>query len=528
MDNMTVSLLNWVTEWWCQKQHLLVVALHREGVDYIHGRRQAGQAVTGTRTCILGMVQLWDPSGLRPVSDFTPEFVEQCEPMYSTDRRLIEGLFEQLPHNDIQWQDGCTLALSKEHGSNAWGIRSISHKSFETIQILQQYTFLVIRELEPLRMATQIAQLQVGQNHTLQELATARVRSHMATMPAKRPSSGVALNTFAPSPDPYGALPQGWMNPGPSAVNYVNPSSTYNPQMGLGNGILGFAGANAIGLSPVYDPHGGLGNGLVGFGSCCSMATAPFEDVDDSEEGGYSLIPVNSIEGGAYAQKVIIEPLKRIYDALGLNVEKLRDTYPESLVMQVWTMFPPSKRPTPPVSVVSLLFLINKIPEASIKDQMRSEVCRIVQNVTGMIGGTQTVTLQDLGGCQRQFSKAAHLGRGSHDMFSCPHARYGGTDLDPRFNEIYDMVTPERLMAQCHLHQANGHVSATCAAQRQNYNSCPNCRAYMLHVVYPVRFQILVQIMRDSHTSDVLKHVCRVQLAAGLLSAAWALRPHEN
>jgi len=157
---------------------------------------------------------------------------------------------------------------------------------------------------------------------------------------------------------------------------------------------------------------------------------------------------------------------------------------------------------------------------------MMQELCGVVQRVTEQLGGDHPVTSQDLAGCQRFPNKSdkIHLCPGSHSTLLCPQALLGNMESHPSFREVYDMVSHDRLVEQCKLYQNNGHDSAICGAQSRRYASCLNCRAYVLHYVYPCMYKIMIQLLRDPLTSNGDKHTCRVQLATGLLTAAWATK----
>ena len=145
MDRLQPTLDIWHNEYWTQKRHLLAIAMHREGVDYIHSGTNNGGSVNYVRPGVELMVRTWDFSRVRPASEFTVEWVKQNESMYSADRRLIDGLFEQIPNvqsanHDIRWQQGQTTAFSSRPNSGFIGIRDVSSKTFATIFEIQEHT----------------------------------------------------------------------------------------------------------------------------------------------------------------------------------------------------------------------------------------------------------------------------------------------------------------------------------------------------------------------------------------------------
>ena len=82
-------------------------------------------------------------------------------------------------------------------------------------------------------------------------------------------------------------------------------------------------------------------------------------------------------------------------------------------------------------------------------------------------------------------------------------------------------MKPEKLAEQCRTRQTDDHNSSTCAAQHQHYGKCGSCRTYILNVVYPEIFMVMIKLLQDPMVGEDDKHAYRVQLASGLLSVAW-------
>ena len=202
--------------------------------------------------------------------------------------------------------------------------------------------------------------------------------------------------------------------------------------------------------------------------------------------------------------------------------------YPLDIQRDLWNFIPPSKLPVRPASVASLvhtLIQVNKRqPEVGTK--WWPALCHIVHRVCVRLGGTREVFSQDFSGCQRfPRTDKSHLCPGSHCDRTCPQALSSSSPGYPAFKAVYEMVKPERLMEQCRMHHKDDHDPATCAAQHHQYAKCGNCRTYILNVVYPRMYLVLIQLLNDPTVGEDDKHAYRVQLASGLLSVAWGQYP---
>ena len=103
MNDLAVDLSIWLEEWWTEKFQLLGIAMHREGIDYIRNKL-AGKSTSNIRPSVVRMMEHWDPSGFRPVSEFSVTVARRYEYLYFKDHILIESVFEELPTKDSRWQ----------------------------------------------------------------------------------------------------------------------------------------------------------------------------------------------------------------------------------------------------------------------------------------------------------------------------------------------------------------------------------------------------------------------------------------
>jgi hypothetical protein len=221
-----------------------------------------------------------------------------------------------------------------------------------------------------------------------------------------------------------------------------------------------------------------------------------------------------------------------VFHSAGLVPQQLIKLYPLELQKELWNYIPISKLPVRPVSVASLVHNLTQIskktPESSAK--FRLQLCALVQHVYGQLGGTREVVITDFSGCRRfHHTDKSHLCPGSHCDRTCPQALTSLSPVgNPAFQAIYDMMQPERLAGQCRIRQTDDHNSSTCAAQHQYYGKCGNCRTYTLNSVYPEIYMVLITLLRDSSVGEDDRHAYRVQLATGLLSAAWGQFPQST
>jgi hypothetical protein len=506
MNNLNLPLGEWLNEWWTQKRHLLAVAIHREGVDYIHSRHN-GMSVSYVRPHVRDMVTAWDTSGLRPLAEFTVEWVKQNERLYAEDRRIIDVLYQQLPNDDPRWQQGQTSAFSSLSTFEV-GIQDLSSRHFANIRDIQQHTTLVIQALEPVRMASKLTQLQaslVAQAKNMQVLETEQLKTQLEA--ARRDNETLRVEA-ARRED--AALRSG------QQAKRTMPRVQFNTMDYYGNHSADY-GSN--GTSMNYDRSHG-------------SSWPPFDSVllsmeeNEEESGGdYHDIPV-SVNAYEYG-KTVNNAISPVFQTLQLDILSLMHMYPMALQRLLWSKAPPSKQPKPS-SVASLVHNIKEATKNNTEEyqKMMQELCGVVQRVTEQLGGDHPVTNHDLAGCTRFPNKSdkIHLCPGSHCMLSCPQALVSNMESHPAFRDVYAMVSHDRLVEQCKLYQNYGHDTTTCGAQSRRYSSCPNCRAYVNHSVYPCMYKIMIQLLRDPLTNDGDKHTYRVQLASGLLTAAWATK----
>ena len=228
-----------------------------------------------------------------------------------------------------------------------------------------------------------------------------------------------------------------------------------------------------------------------------------------------------------------------IYQILKLDKPGMADTYPIGIQRQILTICPFVKQPDRSFSVAAFVHHINQCMKthsnSEVGQKMQSDLCNIVYQATTFMGGDRMVSMQDLSGCKRfpptpvSNSDKFHLCPGSHSTFSCPQALMGGSDsLLPAFDGVYAMMTPELLVSQCRINQRENHDHAVCGVHSRKYAQCPSCRTYLVGTVYPKMYRVMIQLLSNPQTSEGDKHTCRVQLATGLLTAAWATKPYSN
>jgi hypothetical protein len=503
MDNMYTPLSTWLNGWWSQKLHLLSVAIHRESMDYILSTQRVGRQLTGIRPTVLRIVQDWARAGVRPASDFTVEWVQQYEIEYVKEQRLIDVLYGQLPTQDPRWIQGQVVAVSQPLAFNSSGVPSISHRDFNDLLALRGYTALVIQVLEQSRLSTNVAQLQIGHMQTAHALEIESIRRSMKQEMAKMVKE--ATRTQAP----HNSFQQGDLATSNTAGSGFPPSFPYSAPV---------AWPTSSPVLPVtFLSHRGDIGREEGY-------EVDIVDIDD--DWRYTPVPIMSYASMSYAIMTYTSQLgdryALLYKSAGIDKAALVALHPITLQRQIWRLFPPKTPPNTFFSISALTHSIRLVKDAPTFDDMFSELCAVVNRVYLMLGGTRSVTRQDLGGCQRTLQQGiSHLCPGSHSTLSCPQARCGGLE-SPVFSKVYDMVTHDKLMEQCRLSSNDGHDSASCKAHQRQYNSCRNCKAYLYHHVYPVSLNIMLELVKGTQVSESDKHEYRVQLATGFLTAAWS------
>ena len=368
------------------------------------------------------------------------------------------------------------------------------------------------------QLQAQNAQLQAQLAATAGQLAVANKAIASSNVPAlsvKRPSNHVSFNT-------------------------CDQSIHYNPSSAVANGFGGYVGdatyhsAISAGSTP-FGPktHAGYRVAAVDYGSslnsmCLNFGSANSLEEDIEEEVGdlfYSL--VNS---ASYHQEVS-DAILPIFQALQLDPRKLSSMYPRDLQWRIWSIIPPSMKPVKASSVAALVLIANQVvrKQSDQGNKMLSELCDLVHQVTLQFGGARVVAPHDLSGCKRfDRSDKIHLCPGSHCTLSCPQARWSRSAPHPSFGPVYEMLEHDRLMAQCNLYPKEDHDPSKCGAQQRLYSSCRPCRTYFQNSVYPCMYGVMIQLLKDPHTSEDDKHTYRVQLASGLLSASWVRYPPKD
>ena len=499
LDNYDVTLKQWVTEWWLQKMKLLVVALHREALDCIR-RPQTNRM--DVRSSVLRMVANWEQKGCTSDTQFTISVVKEYHRDYMKDRRLIEGLFDHLPHADANWTEGKALFLMelKDPASSA-GIPAISLDSFNSISDLQDYTLGIMTHIQPLRLNRQVALLHATtaqQSQSLGKLELSVLKSQNEALQAQlkelrtgkeektahQPRSFQAPVNSVSQPDvayPYGAA-------SPQFSTQTSPStSLYYQQM----------------------IHG------------CSTLCQPFDEEDGADDHVY--LCSNYVH--SFISKSQNETLQ-LLTQLGLDRNELGKLFPVDTQRQLWAVTPPKQPPQSRASTAALIQAIQLHPDKIQSQRMLEEFRLIVQSVAQRLGAnsSQPVSIQDLTGCKRTLGPS-HLGRGSHGTLSCPQAYLGGLEQLQALHELRSLLTHECLLEVCQSHRSDRHDPDKCKAKDGQYPSCQNCRTYMYHEVYPRMHEAQIKVLQDQMAGDIVKHECRVQLAMGILTGVWGGMP---
>jgi hypothetical protein len=497
VDNYEVTLKQWVTDWWLQKMKLLVVALHREALDCI--RRQQTNRMD-VRSSVLHMVTDWERKGCTSDTQFTISVVKEYHGEYMKDRRLLEGLFDQLPHADANWTEGKALYLIElKDPSSSAGIPAISLDSFSSISDLQDYTLGIMTHIQPLRLNRQVALLHATtaqQSQSLSKLELSVVKSQYEALEAKfkqlkdekaasQPRSFKALVNSVSHPD----VTHQYEAASPQFSTQVSPSaSVYYQQM------------------------------IQGCSTLC-------HECEEDEADDHVHVPVCSNQVYSYVSKFHTETLQ-LLTQLGLDRVELEKLFPVDIQRQLWARTPPKQPPQSRASTAALLQSIQLHPDKIISQRLLEEFRLIVQSVVQRLGAnpSQPVSIQDLTGCKRTLGHS-HLGRGSHGTLSCPQAYLGGPEQLQVFHELRSLLTHDRLLEVCQSHRSDRHDPDTCKAKDGQYPSCQNCRTYMYHTVYPRMHEAQIKVLHDPMAGDIVKHECRVQLAMGILTGVWGGMP---
>ena len=118
-----------------------------------------------------------------------------------------------------------------------------------------------------------------------------------------------------------------------------------------------------------------------------------------------------------------------------------------------------------------------------------------------------------------------HICPGSHGTDSCPQANFSTSGWSDKFRAVHSKMTIDLITEQCSQHPTADHDSAICGARNGQYAKCRPCRTYVVNDVYPIMYEALILCLKDSSLDETTKHEYRVQIAAGLLSAAWTKYP---
>ena len=411
------------------------------------------------------------------------------------DRRLIEGLFDQLPHADTNWTEGKALYLIElKDPSSSAGIPAISLDSFGSISDLQDYTLGIMTHIQPLRLNRQVALLHAAtaqQSQSLGKLELSVIKSQYEALQAqfkelkaeKAAHSPKALVNSVSQPD----VAHQYEAASPQFSTQASPSSSlYYQQM------------------------------IHGCSTLCPVG---------EEDGADDHVHVCSNQVYSYVSKFHTETLQ-LLTQLGLDRTELEKLFPVDMQRQLWAITPPKQPPQSRASTAAILQSIQLHPDKMISQKMLEEFRLIVQSVAQRLGATpsQPVSIQDLTGCKRTLGHS-HLGRGSHGTLSCPQAYLGGPEQLPAFHELRSLLTHDRLLEVCQSHRSDRHDPDKCKAKDGQYPSCQNCRTYMYHTVYPRMHEAQIKVLQDQMAGDLVKHECRVQLAMGILTGVWGGMP---
>ena len=542
MNDINVDLHQWLDDWWIEKRHRLAVAMYREGVDYIRNK-QSGKSTANIRDSVVRMVSEWDSTGEKPAEEFSVRIATQYEHLYSADNRLISSLFDQLPNNDVRWQKGQNTVFPKSHDTlMLTGRRHVSANCFQSILEIRQHTQLVIEALIPTRLSDHFSQLRVDHQkqaetiqatqHTIHQLQVKQLQDQLdaANAALKKQSDDEKNMVLQPVKRP---VPRVSFNTVDHQMECNSHRGGFDPYGGLGMTPEGTLATHTSYSSKGPDHHT---TGRTFQNSCAPILDSFSKEFGLMEEevGDCTYIPVYSMDIEPYLRNLDskVEP---IFHDLGLSMQQFSALYPIDLQRRVWSIIPPDVQPVRATSFAKFYSLTQLISKTRPEDarEMYSILSTTLYEGVKLLGGvTQQIQISSMEGCGRRFvgrPDKFHMCLGSHSSITCPQAAYSTDEpANPAFKSVHDMVRPEILEAQCHKYTSNKHDPAICKARYGQYGQCLNCRTYLHHEVYPQVYKVLTGLLRDTLVEESVKQRYRVQLAIGLLTVSWALRPPRS